>query len=286
MATYNAIALTVPDGTEDQVLELAEASGDTYRLKNVIGAAGQYTFSVWARADEPTTVTFCVLGAVFTGEVSTDWKRYVHTVQQSETTYIDICPGSDNPLYLYKAQLETGNVATDWHPAPEDVDQNISNQIDAVRETIVEQSTSLLNTAEQIVFDAVSSYTEKTDFESFREMAESQFEQLANEITLKFTQTTEQITNVNGDLQDQINTITKYFTFDINGLTIGQANNPYKVIIDNDRYSMTVNGVEVMWIADGEVHTPELTVTDRFKLFGYQLELDSSGNLNCEYVGA
>ena len=48
---------------------------------------------------------------------------------------------------------------------------------------------------------------------------------------------------------------------------------------------MTVNDVEVLWIAGGEVHTPELTVTDRLKLFGYQLMLDSSGNLNCEYVG-
>ena len=82
-----------------------------------------------------------------------------------------------------------------------------------------------------------------------------------------------------------LNTITKYFTFDVNGLTIGQADNPYKVIIDNDRYSMTVNGTEVMWIADGKVFTPEIEVTKAFKLFGYVVDQDSNGNVNMEYVG-
>ena len=48
---------------------------------------------------------------------------------------------------------------------------------------------------------------------------------------------------------------------------------------------MLVNGVEVMWISNGEVHTPELSITDRFRLLGLLLEIDDSGNINCEWVG-
>ena len=90
---------------------------------------------------------------------------------------------------------------------------------------------------------------------------------------------------MNGDLQEQLNTITKHFTFDVNGMTIGQVDSPYKVIIDNDRYSMTVNGNEVMWIANGKVYTPEIEVTEGFKLFGYLIDQDQAGNVNLEYVG-
>ena len=108
---------------------------------------------------------------------------------------------------------------------------------------------------------------------------------MADEMTLKFTKTTESLEAVNADLQDKFNTITKYFTFDINGLTIGQLDNPYKVIIDNDRFSMTANGTEVMWIANGEVYTPETTITRKFNLFGLVFDEDSAGNVNCEYIG-
>lgn len=168
-----------------------------------------------------------------------------------------------------------------WKKFTEDVD----DELEDIRQTIVEQSTAMTNTCEAIIFEALKSYTETGDFNSFKDTVESELKILADQITLKFTETTEQIETVNGELQNQINTITKYFVFDINGLTIGQEESPYKVVIDNDRYSMLVNGVEVMWIADGEVHTPELTITDRFNLFGYSIEEDSNGNLNCEYVG-
>ena len=141
------------------------------------------------------------------------------------------------------------------------------------------------NTAEAIVFEALTSYTEKGEFDEFKETTESQLQLMSDEMSLKFTETAETIENVNGDLQQQINTITKYFTFDIDGMTIGSEESPYKVIIDNDRYSMTVNGVEVMYIADGKVYTPEIEVTTAMKLFGYLITQDDYGNVNCDYVG-
>ena len=102
---------------------------------------------------------------------------------------------------------------------------------------------------------------------------------------MNFTESIHKIDAVDADLQEKFNTITKYFTFDINGLTIGQVDNPYKVIIDNDRYSMTVNDVEVMWIANGKVYTPEIEITKALKFFGYGIEQDESKNVNCDYIG-
>lgn len=163
-------------------------------------------------------------------------------------------------------------------------DKNTQTNSD-LREVIVQNNTEMINTCENIIFSAMSSYTESGDFETFKQTVESQLKLLSDNMTLKFTETTKELNKINGDLQEKFNTITKHFTFDINGLTIGQVDNPYKVIIDNDRYSMTVNGVEVMWIADGKVYTKEIEITSAMKLFGYLIDQDDFGNVNCSYVG-
>ena len=165
------------------------------------------------------------------------------------------------------------------------VESAISDVNDEIREVMTEQNLSVISDCESMIVSALESYVETSNYEEFRKEVSSQLEILASELNLRFTETTEQIETVNGEMQSQLNTITKYFTFDINGLTIGQVDSPYKVVINNDRYSMLVNGVEVMWISNGEVHTPELSITDRFRLLGLLLEIDDSGNINCEWVG-
>ena len=155
-----------------------------------------------------------------------------------------------------------------------------------VQSIVTNQSSSLVDTCESIILSAMTDYVEESNYSSFREKIEAQLEILADEISLNFTNTTEQIENVYGDLQEKFNTITKYFTFDINGLTIGQADNPYRVVIDNNRYSMQVNGVEVLWLdGEGKAHIPELEVTKRFDLLGFLVEEDENGNVNFEYIG-
>ncbi len=147
---------------------------------------------------------------------------------------------------------------------------------------------SLINqTANNILLRVAETYSSKSSVEELQKSIMAELELLSNNMTLRFTETTERIESVNGDLQSKFNTITKYFTFDINGLVIGQIDSPYKVVIDNDRYSMLVNGVEVLWFdGEGRGNIPELLVTKTFKLFGYEITQDGLGNVNCAYVGA
>lgn len=166
----------------------------------------------------------------------------------------------------------------------ESSDENTTD-ITEIRQTVTEQATTIVTTCEDVILSALESYTESANYESFKEEVQSQLSIMAEEIALKFTSLTDEIKDVDGDLQEKFNTITKYFTFDINGLTIGQTDSPYKVVIDNDRYSMQVHDVEVLWIANGEVHTPEIAVTKKMNMFGYLIDQDESGNVNCEYIG-
>lgn len=163
--------------------------------------------------------------------------------------------------------------------------QKEASDMTEVQNSILTMSTSVINTCEEIMLSALQSYVETSNYQEFTETIQSQLQLLADEMNLQFTSITDEITNVNGDLQEKFNLITKYFTFDINGLTIGQVDNPHKVVIDNDRFSMLLNDVEVLWFSDGEVHTPDLTVTSSFNLFGYVISQDENMNVNCEYAG-
>lgn len=171
--------------------------------------------------------------------------------------------------------------------AANDVALELDSATADLYETILTQTTEMTNTCNEIVLAAIEEYSQALGYEEFKKTVESQLALLSDEMTLKFTETIRQIENVDGDLQSKYNTITTYFTFEIDGLTIGQTNNPYKMVLNNDRFSMRVNGVEVLWIdaLTKEVHTPVLTVTERFRLLGYLIEKDGDGNVNCEYIG-
>ena len=216
----------------------------------------------------------------YIGRAANSSKEFLWTVP-SGAYYVRI----SYPIDCYP-KFEKGNKATDWTPAPEDVEQDILDTEDRINEIITNKETSIISTSEKIILEALKSYVETTDYEKFKEEVNSALELTSEELKLKFSQSISEINKVNDDLQSKFNTITKYFTFDINGLVIGQVDNPYKVIIDNDHYSMTVNGTEVLWFdGTGKGYIPELTITKLFNLFDYSISQDEHGNVNFEYVG-
>lgn len=168
-----------------------------------------------------------------------------------------------------------------WSKFTEDVD----DELDDIRNTIIDQYTTVTNDYENFVAEAVKKYTETSDFEEYKEYVSGQLKLIPEQFSLNFTKRVEELEKVNGVLQSKVNTMTKYFAFNINGLTIGEEGNPYKVIIDNDRYSMTVNGVEVFYVAGGKVYTPEIEIARALNLFGYLIDQDTENRVNCSYVG-
>ena len=126
----------------------------------------------------------------------------------------------------------------------------------------------------------------KAEVASLDNDRKGEIELLRNEFSVKITDTQASMEDINASLQEQLNMITKYFTFDVNGLTIGQIGNPNKIVIDNDSLEIRVNDKAVQrFTSDGKSLIPELTTTDKFHLIGYDIEKDENGNLNCGYVG-
>lgn len=194
----------------------------------------------------------------------------------------------EGDLYFKNLKLEKGNKATDWTPAPEDVDASIAESSEALHANIVEQSTQIIAECDKMLFSALESYVESGDYESFKESIQSQLEILTDNITMTFTQTQEALNAVNEDLQNKFNQVTTYFTFDIDGLIIGKTDNPYKMVLTNERYSMTVNDEEVMYIdaVTKMAYFPKLTITETFVLLGYEWKHgEVDGLVNVDWIG-
>jgi hypothetical protein len=168
--------------------------------------------------------------------------------------------------------------------AEKDIEEN-RTQSTEIKKQMVIQSTELINTCNQILMSALESYVETSNYEEFKSTLKTELEVWAAGISGRVTETEESIKNVDGDLQEKFNTITKYFTFDINGLTIGQVDNPNKVVIDNDQISILVNNMPVQeFKADGTALIPILKVTTMLNLLGLQITEDET-HINCDYVG-
>ena len=90
-------------------------------------------------------------------DVTTNWKRYSYTFVNRFTNYYMFT--FNNPttnfnngdkIYIKLPKLETGNVATDWTPAPEDVETNVN-----VLNTWKQTATETLNTVSSGLNDTV-----------------------------------------------------------------------------------------------------------------------------------
>ena len=89
-----------------------------------------------------------------------------------------------------------------------------------------------------------------------------------------------------GDLQDDVDAVTKHLVFTNSGLEVGASNSDSKVIIDNDDVSILVKDAIVQkFDANGRALIPQLVITEAVNLLGYDLSLDNKRNLNCDYVG-
>lgn len=87
---------------------------------DVIQQDKQYTLSFYSKSDSNGTVRV----ADKTFAITTDWQECIATFT-AQGTDLKMHFDASGIYYLYHAQLEDGNVDTDWTPAPEDAEEEI-----------------------------------------------------------------------------------------------------------------------------------------------------------------
>ena len=190
-------------------------------------------------------------------------------------------------FFIRDIKVEMGNVPTAWTPAPEDTGAAIGSATESLHQTILEQSTSVLNNAEAIIMSALERYVETSDYEEFRQTVASELEIMADQISMNFSTTTEQITNVNGDLQAVVENLTKHFEFSVDGLVIRGGENSMNLLLDNDLIRFMKNGQQFGWWDGVDFHTGNIVVevNERAQFGNFAFVPRSNGSLSFLKVG-
>lgn len=133
-------------------------------------------------------------------------------------------------------------------------------EVTELRNQLVLESTQIINTCNEIILGALESYVETSNYEEFKETVEAQLKIMSDEITINFTNTIEQINNVDGDLQAKFTELYKYISFTSDGITIGDGETGLTLSIDNDMISFAKNGQRFGWWDGVNFHTGNIMI--------------------------
>lgn len=144
----------------------AKLTGDASGLNDVLQIGETYTFSVWARSTQGQKTVFISIrnwkDGAFTEniakstQVNESWQRIVVTGTYRQTPhsgqYIDVVLEHSNigDMQFKQPKLEIGNIATDWTPAPEDLESGLSSVQATIDSFKSAQATKDTATAQQI----------------------------------------------------------------------------------------------------------------------------------------
>ena len=160
---------------------IKEQTGN-WRIGNVITSNGYWTISFEVRGSQNSAVGFyldiCDIGMIrVTTTADNTWKKVEHTVNVTNhdanpTVYnfVDMSAFSWAYFYIRNIKIEKGQKATDWTPAPEDVDASIT-AVDskfASYSTTSQMNSAIDQKANQITQTVSQTYTTKTEFSNLQ----------------------------------------------------------------------------------------------------------------------
>ncbi|MBR0575677.1 phage tail protein [Proteiniclasticum sp. BAD-10] len=182
-------------------------------------------------------------------------------------------------------KIERGNIATDYTPAPEDVEQNT---VDVVNTATTALNTAITESAEAITREIAKTYTTKTDLETYKEEVSLAITQTAEDFNLEFTNYDERVTKLDGDTKSEFSEIKKHIRFIDGKIILGQVANPFILEIRNNRICFIQDGVEVAYLSN-EAQTQKLYINDghivkSLRIGNYAFVPRDNGNLSFRKV--
>ena len=140
-----------------------------------------------------------------------------------------------------------------------DVEETAQEVVELQNQLLI-QTTQVINDCNAIILSALESYVETSNFEEYKETVSTQLQILADEILMSFTTTTEHISEVDGDMQNNFTEIYKYISFADGNITLGSSENAITLSIENDMIIFKKNGLQFGWWDGVDFHTGNIVV--------------------------
>ena len=184
-------------------------------------------------------------------------------------------------------KLEKGNKATDWTPAPEDVDNDLAttnNNVSNLIHTTTDLSAQL-NVTKQSIQSNVSEISQiQNNIATMKKETSTSIEQTNKSISAVISSTNILQEKVNGS-NETIKNINTNFGFDAEGMTIGKSDSHFKTKISNERFSFTENGNEVAYFANKKMYITDGQFTNSMRVGDFVFVPRANGSLDFKKVG-
>lgn len=183
-------------------------------------------------------------------------------------------------------KLEKGTEATDWTPAPED----IQNDIDNGKQEAIEVSKAYIDVKEKEINSTVQNIKTTVDGHATAiSTVQSSIQQTENKVNTVFTQT-EEIKNLTDQNSSQLQEYKQYISMEPvkhedeleprPTITLGQTTSSFKVAIDNKEIAFTgASGEKVAYITNDELRINNVVVVRKLAIGDYFWEQEQNGHL-------
>lgn len=214
------------------------------------------------------------------------------TLDNVKSFFVRFTLFKNGSIHIKKPKLELGNKATDWTPAPEDVDEAINTER-TTRQSAIETK------ANEITSKVSETYVSNSALEHYQKDVESRFVQtnkdftwtLGQSITAAKNSLMGSIDSVNGRIDGVEKTTSKvstYMKFDDDGLTIGKQDDKdtksLKTRFTNQEWSIQKNGAKVTYINDQTMYITDGQFTQSLKIGNFGFVPRANGSLDFKKV--
>ena len=126
MNVRNDVTIISPRDKDELCAEFViDDTSVPFLLNGVTQIGENYVLSFWMRSNSNALLKVGDTEIL----ISTEWERYKFSFTATEEN-VKIFFNNKQKYYLYRAQLETGNVLTDWSPSPDDIKASLEVKID------------------------------------------------------------------------------------------------------------------------------------------------------------
>ena len=131
---------------------------------------------------------------------------------------------------IHWIKVEKGNRASDWTPAPEDVNTQISQEL-------IKTSSKILQTSEEITLGILAGYTKTSDLEAYKKQVENLLKVNEEGVSMEFEQMAAKLNELGGEITTQ----KQYIRFIEGSIYIGHSDSPYSSVYTNDTLEFRYN---------------------------------------------
>ena len=195
---------------------------------------------------------------------------------------------NSNVISVKNIKIEKGNKATDWTPAPEDIQAGIDSKADSeTTEQALNEATALLQTLQQEVQaaaldgelkDFIKQYNEEQKaLDADKKESNKRLQEALNSVSL--------LTNNMNNMSETWNFVDRFIKNTPEGIVVGNHEEGSYILIKEDRLSFFSNNEEVAFIAQNLMEISRGAFVEQIQISQYIFEKYGTNQLAIRYAG-